>query len=99
MEEIEEAPIEQVMIEATSAEWADAINSLTAIAALIGSKKMSIEQVQHGQAEKQLEYTKKWDWMTLEDQQHILHNRSLTKRDQLIDSTESDGNEGDEYDV
>ncbi|SDF54620.1 hypothetical protein SAMN04488542_112112 [Fontibacillus panacisegetis] len=99
MEEIEEAPIEQVMIEATSAEWADAINSLTAIAALVGSKKLSIEQVQHGQAEKQLEYTKRWDWMTSEDQQHMLHNRSLTKRDRLIDSADSDRNIGDDYDV
>ena len=100
MKETEKAPIEQVVIEATSAEWADAINSLTAIAALVGSKKMSIEQLQYGQAEKQFVYEKMWSWLSLEED-YILCNRSFTKHGNPGDSAESDADrkEREDYDV
>lgn len=39
LEEHEAAPMEQVVIEATSTKWSDAVNAVTAIAALVGNKK------------------------------------------------------------
>lgn len=44
MQEVEQAPLETVIIEATSAEWGDAINALTALSALVGSKKLTMEE-------------------------------------------------------
>ncbi len=42
LEEHDEAPMEQVVIEATSSQWSDAVNAVTAIAALVGNKKITI---------------------------------------------------------
>src|SRR5699024_6289163 len=42
LENHEALPMEQVVIEATSSEWGDAINAVTAISALVGNKKISI---------------------------------------------------------
>src|SRR5690606_37367160 len=75
MEQVEEAPIEQVMIEATSTEWADAINALTAIAALVGNKKIVIEEATKDQAVDQNVYDKEWEWMHLNERDVMIRKR------------------------
>ncbi|MNJ63649.1 hypothetical protein D3C77_595650 [compost metagenome] len=89
MEQIEEAPIEEVIIEATSEQWADAINSLTAIAALVGNKKMSIDRAVEGQTDNQRLYEKKWQWLTPDEQHQVLRNRNLQKNDTPSDPADS----------
>lgn len=80
MEQIEQAPIEQVMIEATSADWGDAVNALTAIAALIGNKKMAMDPASPGQTPAHPAYDKNWEWMAEEHKQQIIRNRSKAGR-------------------
>lgn len=70
----DEAPMEQIVIEATSSEWGDAINAITAIAALVGNKKLSVSN------EKETinlpNYHRKWEWMDREDGKRIIRKRS-----------------------
>ncbi|MGG1662737.1 hypothetical protein [Brevibacillus sp. NRS-1366] len=68
----EEASIEQVVIEATTSEWSDAVNALTAISALVGNKKITM----HKSGQKELpEYERKWEWMNREDRAYIIRKR------------------------
>ncbi|MGO0059112.1 hypothetical protein ACTID9_03700 [Brevibacillus fluminis] len=69
----EEALIEQVVIEATSAQWSDAVNALTAISALVGSKKIALKTT--GQKELPA-YKRKWEWMNHEDRATIIRKRT-----------------------
>lgn len=73
LEEHEEAPMEQVIIEATSSEWSDAVNALTAIAALVGNKRITISK-----PEKEInlpKYERKWKWMNHDDGSDIIRKR------------------------
>lgn len=95
MEQVEVAPIEQVMIEATTPEWGDAINALTAIAALVGNKKMVIDQVAKDQVMELPRYDKKWKWMDLQEQNQLLRKRNKWVRTESADSKDNGGNEDD----
>ncbi|MNI90851.1 hypothetical protein D3C73_1484300 [compost metagenome] len=70
------------MIEATSAEWGDAVNALTAIAALVGNKKMVIDQAQTEIAKNLPLYEKHWEWLHREEQNQLLKKRSDRVRNQ-----------------
>jgi len=78
-EKQEEAPLEQVIIEATTDQWSDAINALTAISALVGSKKLSVTTDE--QKRKRKEYEKKWEWMKDGDGSGIVKKRTFFRRD------------------
>lgn len=80
MQEMEEAPIETVMIEATSTEWGDAINALNAISALIGSKKITLEEASEDSELKSAQYDKQWDWLSREDINQVVKNKKYQKR-------------------
>ncbi|WP_312116905.1 hypothetical protein [Brevibacillus reuszeri] len=69
----EEASIEQVVIEATTDQWSDAVNALTAISALVGNKKITIHKT--GQTNLP-EYERKWEWMNREDRANIIRKRN-----------------------
>ncbi|HUD01598.1 MAG TPA: hypothetical protein VMR37_04680 [Rhabdochlamydiaceae bacterium] len=69
----EEASIEQVVIEATSCQWSDAVNALTAISALVGNKKITIHKTEQ---KKLPEYERKWEWMNREDRASIIRKRN-----------------------
>ncbi|MNN49642.1 hypothetical protein D3C81_1641790 [compost metagenome] len=102
MEQIEQAPIEQVMIEATSADWGDAVNALTAIAALIGNKKMAIDAASPDHTPAHPPYDKTWEWMTEEHKNQIIRKRSKqlrTERSDLDEPTEPGNAGGNEDDV
>ncbi len=73
LEEHEEAPLEQVVIEATSAHWSDAVNAVTAITALVGNKKITISKP----TEKVdlPKYERKWEWMNRDDGCDIIRKR------------------------
>ena len=75
-----EAPMEEVIIEATSAEWGDAINAINAIAALVGSKQVIVEA-----SEKKIsqEYEREWEWINVGDGFQIVRKRK--KRDESDD--------------
>lgn len=60
-EKQEEAPLEQVIIEATSDQWGDAINALTAISALVSNKKVTVTTAEQNKGRKV--FDKKWEWM------------------------------------
>lgn len=87
-EKHEEAPMEQVVIEATSTEWGDAINAITAIAALVGNKKITISKPE--KTRNVPKYDRKWEWMNREDGTRIIQKR--TKRTQ----SKEDGSRGNE---
>lgn len=67
-----EAPMDQVIIEATSAEWGDAINAINAIAALVGSKRVMVEA-----SEKKVDqsYDREWEWINRDDGSKIVRKR------------------------
>lgn len=69
----EEAAIEQVIIEATTSEWSDAVNALTAISALIGNKRISMHKAEHTELP---EYERRWEWMNREDRANIIRKRN-----------------------
>ncbi|GED30255.1 hypothetical protein P9761_12795 [Brevibacillus centrosporus] len=73
MNKHEEALIEQVVIEATTDQWSDAVNALTAISALVGNKKMTITKTEETGLR---EYERKWEWMNHEDRANIIRKRS-----------------------
>lgn len=91
MEQVEEAPIEQVMIEATSSEWGDAINALTAIAALVGNKKMAIDQASEDKVIDQPIYEKRWDWMSRDDRNQLIRKRKSRARSDRVEAEEQEG--------
>lgn len=73
LEDHDESPMEQVVIEATSSEWGDAINALTAISALLGNKKITISK-----SEEKVnipKYERKWEWMNHDDRANIIRKR------------------------
>lgn len=79
-EKQEEAPLEQVIIEATTDQWSDAINALTAISALISTKKVAVINVEQN-TERKL-YDKKWEWMKDGDGSDIIKRRNPFQRDE-----------------
>jgi hypothetical protein len=79
-EEHEAAPLEQVIIEATSDQWGDAINALNAVSALISNKKVIIAP--STESEKSVKVKKEWEWMNDGDGSDIIKRRTNVKRDQ-----------------
>ncbi|MFD0824255.1 hypothetical protein ACT8ZR_01080 [Neobacillus sp. M.A.Huq-85] len=78
LKEHEEAPMEQLVIEATSTGWSDAVNAITAVAALVGNKKISVSKpVEKVEIPN---YDRKWEWMNRDDGSNIIRNRN--KREQ-----------------
>lgn len=76
----EQAPLEQVISEASSVEWGDTINALTAVSALISSKRL-IESIDKQISVKEIR--KEWEWMKNEDRRIIIKrrtNESVSKR-------------------
>jgi len=65
LQTVEEASMEQVVIEATSNRWGDAVNSITAISALVGNKQIIIEETDETEENetKAKNYDKEWEWM------------------------------------
>ncbi|ETT65473.1 hypothetical protein C173_20646 [Paenibacillus sp. FSL R7-277] len=91
MQEVEQAPLETVIIEATSAEWGDAINALTALSALVGSKKLTMEEAAAESESEAPRYDKEWDWMNPKDiNQVVKHNKASMNRQKRSDD-ELDG--------
>jgi hypothetical protein len=74
LEEYEEVPIEQVIIEATSSEWSDVINGMTAISALVGTK--NIIMLKPDQKKDFPKYERKWEWMNHDDGSYIIRKRN-----------------------
>lgn len=69
----DEAPMEQVVIEATSEQWGDAINALTAISALVGNKDITVlESAKRVEVPK---YERDWEWMNRDDGSNIIRKR------------------------
>jgi hypothetical protein len=79
-EKQEEAPLEQVIIEATTDQWSDAINALTAISALVSNKKVSVTIDEQNREHKVFE--KKWEWMKDGDGSDIIKRRNSFQRDE-----------------
>ncbi|MGN7762611.1 hypothetical protein [Paenibacillus sp. 22594] len=91
MQEVEQASLETVIIEATSAEWGDAINALTALSALVSSKKLTMEEAAENSESQAPLYDKEWDWMNPGDiNQVVKHNKSSMNRQKRSDD-ELDG--------
>lgn len=67
-----EAPMDQVIVEATSAEWGDAINALNAIAALVGSKQVTVCKSEKKATKG---YEREWEWMNREDGSRVIRKR------------------------
>ncbi|MFC0470135.1 hypothetical protein ACFFHM_06255 [Halalkalibacter kiskunsagensis] len=78
IEEQEEAPMEQVVIEATSTKWSDAINAMTAISALVGNKKVAITKGEQGT--KSPLYDRNWEWMNDADRSKVVSKRKNRKK-------------------
>ena len=75
MKEVESAPIETVMIESTSTAWGDAVNALTALSALVGSKKLTLEEAEdHSKVQASI-YEKEWDWINRSDINQVVKNK------------------------
>jgi hypothetical protein len=79
-EKQEEAPLEQAIIEATTDQWSDAINALTAISALVSNKKVTVTTDE--QNNKRKVYDKKWEWMKDGDGSDIIKRRNPFQRDE-----------------
>nr|WP_180960376.1 hypothetical protein [Neobacillus cucumis] len=74
LEQHEETPLEEVIIKATSSEWSDAVNALTAISALVGNKKVTVEK--SNQKNKLPTFNRNWEWMNDEDRVNIVRKRN-----------------------
>ncbi|MCM3741505.1 hypothetical protein M3210_14620 [Oceanobacillus luteolus] len=70
IEQVQQASMEEVVIEATSDKWADAVNALTAVAALVGNKKIHIHPPEYTDIKQK--FNKNWDWMDPKDGEHII---------------------------
>lgn len=79
-EKQDEASIEQVIVEATSDQWSDAINALTAISALVSNKKVTV--ISDKQNKERKVYDKKWEWMKDGDGSDIIKRRNRFQRDE-----------------
>jgi hypothetical protein len=79
LEKHEEAPLEQVIIEATTDQWSDAINALTAVSALVSNKKVTVTANKESKEQKLFE--KKWEWMKDGDGSDIIKGRNTLQRD------------------
>lgn len=79
-EKQEEAPLEQVIIEATTDQWSDAINALTAISALVSNKKVTVITNEQNIVRKY--FDKKWEWMKDGDGSDIIKRRNPFQRDE-----------------
>jgi hypothetical protein len=79
-EKQEEAPLEQVIIEATTDQWSDAINALTAISALVSNKKITVTTNEQNIDHKV--FDKKWEWMKDGDGSDIIKRRKSVRRDE-----------------
>ena len=62
LQTVEQASMEQVVIEATSDRWSDAVNSITAISALVSNKQITIEETEASPNKDKI-YHKEWEWM------------------------------------
>lgn len=76
----EEASLEQIIIEATSDQWSDAINALTAISALVSNKKVTVTTDEENKERKI--FNKKWEWMKDGDGTDIIKRANLFRRDE-----------------
>jgi hypothetical protein len=78
LEDHDETPMEQLVIEATSSQWSDSVNAITAIAALVGNKKITItkpiEKVQVPV------YERRWEWMNRDDGSNIIRKRKTPEK-------------------
>lgn len=74
----DETPMEQLVIEATSSQWSDAVNSITAIAALVGKKKITISKPTES-VEIPI-YERKWEWMNRDDGTNIIRKRNQREK-------------------
>jgi hypothetical protein len=74
----DETPMEQLVIEATSSQWSDAVNSITAIAALVGNKKITISKPTES-VEIPI-YERKWEWMNRDDGTNIIRKRNQREK-------------------
>lgn len=79
-EKQEQAPVEQVIVEATTDQWSDAINALTAISALISNKKVSVFPEDEKKVRKV--YEKEWEWMKDGDGSDIIKRRQRFQSDE-----------------
>ncbi|WP_102348448.1 hypothetical protein [Bacillus sp. Marseille-P3661] len=78
LEHREQTPLEELVILATSSEWSDAVNALTAISALVGNKKVTIEK---STEKKELPvYERSWEWMNDDDRANIVRKRKGRKK-------------------
>lgn len=75
LDEFKQASMEQVMIESTSSEWGDAVNALTAIAALVANKKITINTMSENDKQQRQSYEKNWEWMDHEESNYIIRKR------------------------
>lgn len=75
LDEYDQASMEQVIIESTSSEWADAVNALTAVAALVANKRVAINRMNEKEKQEQQRYEKTWEWMDREDRNYIIRKR------------------------
>ncbi|WMT42247.1 hypothetical protein RE628_07535 [Paenibacillus sp. D2_2] len=67
----------------------DAINALTAVAALIGSKRISVEPATEDELQNKQFDNKMWDWMLQEDRRQMAKQRGTGR----VSSTEKDTTE------
>nr|WP_211147100.1 hypothetical protein [Paenibacillus dokdonensis] len=72
LDQYDEAGIAQIMIEAAGPRWSDAINSLTAISALIGNDKVWMNKAL---SELQKWPDKVWEWIEPKDQEWTIKKR------------------------
>lgn len=75
LDEFKQAAMEQVMIESSSSEWGDAVNALTAIAALVANKKITINKMNENDKQQRQSYEKNWEWMDHEERNYIIRKR------------------------
>nr|WP_251036170.1 hypothetical protein [Paenibacillus sp. ISL-20] len=91
----DEVPVEQVILEATSDKWADAINALTAVAALVGNKKLEVVPDKVSESKQHVQ-SRKWEWLNEADRNHIIKKRLYSKEQSQEESGEDkDGGEQD----
>lgn len=70
LEKHREAELEQLIVEATSKTFGDAIRSLMAVSALAGHQKVDIKK-----AETLKTYDKEWKWINDDDRKHKVRKR------------------------
>ena len=78
LQTVGEASMEQVVIEATSDRWSDAVNSITAIAALVSNKQIEIEETKENSHKEQF-YNKEWEWMNNADGRATIRTKHKRK--------------------